>query len=299
MDEVLGSAIEIACNDGVVLKGNWWLSARKNSIGVVIINPATGVLARYYHHYARFLSLHGFEVLTYDYRGIGLSRPGRLAGCGYDWRQWGELDFDSVMRHAMQARPGLPVSVVGHSIGGVLPGYATNASHLHRILTVGAQYAYWRDYLPGRRMRLFMKWHLLMPGLTALIGYFPGRALNWLEDLPAGVAYQWGLGRERLESRLKPREVEQILARFASVAAPILAIGVSDDEFGTRPAISRAAAYFSGAEVTKVMLAPGDIGRHMVGHFDLFHARHAAGFWLDTLLWLGDGINPWPDKRFD
>ena len=111
--------------------------------------------------------------------------------------------------------PAFALSVVGHSIGGVLPGYAPSAVNLHRMLTVGAQYAYWRDYLPGRRTRLFMKWHLLMPGLTALIGYFPGRALNWLEDLPAGVAYQWGLGRERLESRLKPCEVEQILARFA------------------------------------------------------------------------------------
>jgi len=299
MNQVLGSAIDIACDDGVVLKGTWWLSAHRRTYGVVIINAATGVLARYYHHYARFLSLHGFEVLTYNYRGIGLSRPARLAGCGYNWRQWGEFDFDAAMRHTIKARPGIPVSVVGHSIGGVLPGYAPSAIHVHRFLTVGAQYAYWRDYPPSRRTRLFVKWHMLMPGLAALIGYFPGRTLNWLEDLPAGVAYQWGLGGERIESRLNPCEAEQILSRFAAVTAPILAIGVSDDEFGTRPAISRAAAYFSGAEVTKVMLAPGDVGRDMVGHLDLFHARHAPGFWLDTLLWLRDGVNPWPGKRFD
>lgn len=296
---MLEMEVEIQCEDAVVLKGRRWLSARPETLGVVVINPATGVRAGYYHHYARFLSLHGFEVLTYDYRGIGLSRPERLAGCGYDWRQWGELDFDAAMRHAMQASPGVPVSVVGHSIGGVLPGYAPSAVHVHRMLLVGAQYAYWRDYMPGRRTRMVLKWHLLMPALTALFGYFPGRSLDWLEDLPAGVAYQWSLGGEKLESRLTRDVAERTLARFSAVTAPILSVAVSDDEFGTRPAIKRAMAYFRSAEATKVMLSPADVGRHMVGHFDLFHARHAAGFWLDTLLWLRDGINPWPNRRFE
>jgi hypothetical protein len=47
------------------------------------------------------------------------------------------------------------------------------------------------------------------------------------------------------------------------------------------------------------MLAPEDLAVQSIGHFDLFHARHASGFWLDTLLWLRDGINPWPNRRFD
>ena len=46
------------------------------------------------------------------------------------------------------------------------------------------------------------------------------------------------------------------------------------------------------------MLAPDDLAVENVGHFDLFHTRHACGFWLDTLLWLRDGINPWPGRCF-
>jgi hypothetical protein len=53
------------------------------------------------------------------------------------------------------------------------------------MLTVGAQYAYWRDYAVRRRAQLLLKWHVIMPALTTLCGYFPGRRLGWLEDRPA------------------------------------------------------------------------------------------------------------------
>ncbi|MDP9807649.1 hypothetical protein J2W42_000480 [Rhizobium tibeticum] len=42
-------------------------------------------------------------------------------------------------------------------------------------------------------------------------------------------------------------------------------------------------------------MTPERLGFESVGHFGLFHTRHAAGFWLDTLLW-HDGINPWPEQ---
>jgi predicted alpha/beta hydrolase len=295
---MLSRMIEITCSDGVVLKGHHWLAAAPNPLGRVIINGATGVLARYYHHYARFLSAHGYEAITYDYSGIGLSRREKLSGHRADWRLWGERDFDAVLTHARALDPQLPILVVGHSIGGVLPGFAAGAPAIARMLTVGAQHAYWRDYMPSRKMRLLMKWHVAMPVLTGLFGYFPGRRLDWLEDLPAGVAFQWSFGGPAIDSRLPADERPQVQARFAAVRAPILAIGVTDDEFGTRAAIRRALGPFSGADRTMVMLSPADLACDGIGHFDLFHARHAHGFWLDTLLWLRDGVNPWPRNRF-
>ncbi|WP_240782555.1 alpha/beta fold hydrolase [Roseococcus sp. SYP-B2431] len=151
-----------------------------------VVNPATGVLARYYHRYAQFLSRHGFHALTYDYRGIGASRPPRLRGCGYRWRDWGMLDFDAALRFLCDARHGMPLHVVGHSIGGFLPGYAEAAPALSRILTVGAQYAYWRDYAAHRRLRLLLKWHVAMPMLTAALGYFQvGGWAGWRICRPA------------------------------------------------------------------------------------------------------------------
>ncbi len=293
-----GRQTEFECADGVVLRGHWWGTEGATRNPVVIINPATGVKAAYYHRYAAFLAEHGFAVLTYDYRGIGLSRPaGRLRGSGFTWRQWGEQDFEAALAHALAQGGGDPL-VVGHSIGGFLPGYAPSAARISRLLTVGAQYAYWPDYRRKDRLSLFLKWHVAMPAITLALGFFPGRGLGWLEDLPAGVALEWSFRGSRMEARMKQPLRTTILDRFAAVQAPMLALSVSDDPFATHSAVNRALSYYTSAERLKVMLEPADLGVARVGHFDLFHARHGSSFWIDSLLWLRDGINPWPGRVF-
>ncbi len=270
-----------------------WCETRRPSLA------GAGVPARYYHRYARFLASYGFDVLTYDYRGIGASRPDRLERCGYRWRDWGELDFDAAIRFARERRTSGPLIVVGHSVGGFLPGLAEAAPLIDRMLTVGAQYAWWGDYAPRQRLALFLKWHLAMPATTAFCGYFPGRRLGWLEDLPAGVANEWSFRGPRFE-RSHPRDERQaVLKRMAAVTAPILAVVISDDELGTLPAIRRTLGYYTHALRTAVLIKPTDYGRQAIGHFNLFHDSHAAGFWTDTLQWLTDGRNPWPGHVVD
>src|SRR5476649_328120 len=85
-DDRDGETVAIPCRDGYRLVGRLWRPAHGCGSGTVIVNPATGVLARYYHHFARFLTEQGFTVLTYDYRGIGESRPRRLRRSGIRWR---------------------------------------------------------------------------------------------------------------------------------------------------------------------------------------------------------------------
>ncbi len=181
MDEIvqpvsrpLGQAVSLICRDGVILHSHIW-PAQGDVIARVIINPATGVLARYYHYYADFLAGEGFEVLTYDYRGIGLSRPADLRGCGYRWRDWGEQDFDAALRFMSGRDPALSLMVVGHSIGGYLPGLSSQAHRIDRMLTVGAQYAWWRDYATGHRLKLFWRWHVVMQIAGGLHGRRAGR----------------------------------------------------------------------------------------------------------------------------
>lgn len=274
--------VAIICGDGVRLGGHWWPGSEGAGAGTIIVNPATGVLARYYHRYARFLAGQGFDVLTYDYRGIGASRPERLRGCGYRWRDWGERDFGAALRLAHERRPDGPLLVVGHSVGGFLPGLAENAGLIDRMLTVGAQHAWWPDYARNKRLSLFLKWHVAMPALTALHGYFPGRRLGWLEDLPAGVAHEWSFGGPRFSGM-----------RGESVTAPILAVSASDDEFGTPAATRRTLGYYPNAPRQAAVIRPADYGRESIGHFALFHDSHEAGFWTDTLVWLTEGRNPW------
>lgn len=294
-DDAVTERIQVVCADGYELGAQIWAGAGGAPLGVVIINPATGVLARYYHYYARFLAAQGFTVLTYDYRGIGQSRPARLRGSGIVWRDWGALDFDAMLGAAKALDPNRPLTVVGHSIGGFLPGYAARAPMIDRMLTVGAQYAYWPDYARDARARLFVKWHMVMPLITAVAGYFPGKILGWLEDLPAGVAHEWSFRRAAMERSYAKALRPGILAGFAAIRAPILALSLTDDMFATPAAVRRGLGYYTGSERAFVHLPPARFGQAAIGHFGLFHARHEAGFWQDTLAWLRDGVNPWAD----
>lgn len=294
-----GDSIEIVCKDGVRLGGHQWHAVGGRPDAVVIVNAATGVLASYYHRYARFLADQGFDVITYDYRGIGASRPATLRGCRYRWSDWGTLDFDAVIEFARRHADGRPLLVAGHSIGGFLPGLAENARWITRMLTVGAQHAWWRDYAAGSKTRLVFKWHVVMPLLTALCGYFPGRRLGWLEDLPAGVANEWSFRRERMELSHPAADRDAILKRFAAVTAPILAVTVGDDELAPPEAVRRGLSYYPNATATQVLLPPSRLGVERIGHVGLFHARHADGFWRETVAWLRDGINPWSDHAED
>lgn len=294
----MSQPILLQCRDGYSLAAHLWLP-RGEARGSVIVNCATGVLARYYGRYAGFLREHGYAVLTYDYRGIGGSRPPSLRGVAIRWRDWGDYDFDAAVRWMRERDANGPLVIVGHSIGGFLPGFAAAATQVDRILSVGAQYAYWRDYAAARRWQMYAKWHLFMPALTALCGYFPGRRLGWLEDLPAGVALEWAFRQARLEHSYPAHERERTLQRFAAVRAPILAVSVSDDEYGTVPAIERGLSYYRNSRCEHVRLSPAELGLTRIGHFDLFHERHREGFWQATLAWIDEGRNPWTTPAAD
>jgi len=285
-------SVALHCIDGFTLAAQLWRPAGAER-GAVIISCATGVLSRYYARYASFLTEHGFTALTYDFRGIGGSRPQRLRDMRMRWRDWGEYDFDAAVRYMRERDPHGLLVAVGHSAGGFMPGFAEAASEVDRYLNVAGQFAYWRDYAAERRLGMYAKWHLFMPAVTRLAGYFPGRRFGWLEDLPAGVALEWSRRGARLEDSYPPDEHELLFSRFAAIRAPILAVSTSDDEFATPAAMRRGLGYFRNSPRQLVQLNPRAMGFERIGHFGLFHDRHRNGFWHETLEWIAEGRNPW------
>ncbi|MEI9923805.1 MAG: hypothetical protein WDN50_10135 [Bradyrhizobium sp.] len=123
-------------------------------------------------------------------------RPPMLRNFDACWLDWGALDFEAVLLRTASSFADQPIHVVAHSIGGFVLGLAPSNHLIQRIFTMGAQYAYRGDYAAHERLRLIAKWHVAMPLLTLLFGYFPGKTLGWLEDTPGG-------GRARLD--IQPR----------------------------------------------------------------------------------------------
>ncbi|OFS70148.1 alpha/beta hydrolase [Pseudomonas sp. HMSC08G10] len=277
--------------DGYSLGGFLWRHASPDpQRPLVIINAATSVRCRYYSRFADYLFAQGFDVLTYDYRGIGESRPASLRGFKASWSDWGRLDFEAMLQLAAERFAGQPVDVVAHSFGGCAVGLAPSGGRVRRGGMVGAQFAYWRDYAANERWRLVGKWHVVMPLLTRLCGYFPGKRLGWMEDTPAGVVHDWTTRTPRYEHRPSGRTLAQL--PFAQVQAATLAISLTDDPFGTVAATERLLGYLQHAERRHLRLAPGDISVAQIGHFAFFHDRFRETLWPIALAWLQQGRLP-------
>jgi predicted alpha/beta hydrolase len=287
-----GEPFKQAAADGFILGGfTWRHAARNTSRPIAIINAATSVRCRHYSRFADYLFANGFDVITFDYRGIGESRPASLKGLQASWTDWGALDFEAMLQRAQRDFPGQPVDVVGHSFGGCAAGLGASGKIIRRMVTVGAQYAYWRDYAPEHRWRMFGKWHLVMPMVTMLCGFFPGKRLGWLEDTPAGVVRDWSTPTPRYETRPSGRAIQAKAGRlpFADVRAQTLAISISDDPYGTIAAIERLLGYFTGSINTHLRITPKDIGQTEVGHFAFFRSAYQATLWPIALTWLQSG----------
>lgn len=295
-----GAPLRLQAADGAWLGGFVWRHAEPaTDRPVVVISAATSVRCRYYARFARYLFGHGFDVVTFDYRGIGESRPASLRGFEADWVDWGANDLEGALRYARAAFPGQPIHIVAHSIGGFAVGLAPSSRGVERIFTVGSQFAFWRDYGRAQRRRMFVKWHVVMPVLTRLLGYFPAGRLGWMEDTPAGVARDWSRMKARFEDTVRPGrllggapESLALRQRFAGVTAPILAVGLDDDPYGTPAALDRLLAYFTASPRRHWRIAPADIDVAEIGHFAFFHDRFSATLWPLALAWLKSGAVP-------
>jgi predicted alpha/beta hydrolase len=165
---------------------------------------------------------------------------------------------------------------------------------------MGAQCAYRKDYAEKGRLKMLAKWHVAMPVLTSVYGYFPGKRLGWLEDTPRGVVRDWTNSRQHFEDTWRGRHAARhpsmamLVERFASVTAPTLAVSVTDDEFGTVPAIERLLAYYKRSLRLHLRISPDSIDEPAIGHFGFFNSKFQQKLWGLPVNWLKTGQLPDP-----
>jgi len=296
------ATFRVPAADGVPIGGFVWAhETQDRDRPVVIVTAATSVRCRYYFRFAGFLFREGFDVVVFDYRGIGESRPDSLRGFRGSWLDWGRLDFDAALVWAARRFPGRPIHVVAHSIGGFVIGLAPANHLISRVFTMGAQIAHWRDYAPRSRPGMVAKWHVAMPLATAAFGYFPAGRLGWMEDTPRGVVRDWARSRARVDDLCRHGELavdlpdrQTLVDQFRQMTAPILAVGASDDPFGTVPALERLLRAFPASRTIHLRLTPAAVGVPSIGHFAFFHRRLAPALWSLPLTWLRTGALPDP-----
>lgn len=247
----------------------------------VVIGGAMGVRQDYYAAFAQWLSAQGFRVTTFDYRGSGDSLPdtahGGLRGFKADLIDWA-ADYEAVIDDARAALPGAPLYLLGHSLGAQLPGLLTNQHKVDGLLSVAAGSGYWRDNAPQLRRLILYFWYVLVPVATRLFGYFPGRKLKKVGDLPAGVMLQWR------KWCLDPHysvgaEGEGARQSYGRVGFPVRALSITDDELMTLRGTHNLINLYANAPRSVELIAPADVQAKRIGHFGFFREQFMQTLW--------------------
>lgn len=287
--------IQLTAADGEALSATHFIPERGQEIGMVaVINAGAGIPATYYSRFAEALAGRGIASITYDYRGIGRSRPRKLRGYRATIKDWGELDVPAALNWARERFPDRYRAVIGHSIGGFLTGFVPDPTLVDKIVLIGAHTGYWRDYARWARPLMFAMWHALMPAVTRTFGYFPARRFGLPDDLPAGVAYDWAARTRpdfernyRLpDGSLDRTRLAAVRSHFAALNAEVLAITFSDDPFATPVATTRMRGLFSGCQFDERRIDPRTVGLDKIGHFGFFRTAARDALWPVVINWL-------------
>ena len=254
-----------------------------SSRGVVIINGAVGIPSGFYRSFAAALADAHFTVITYDYRGIGNSRPRSLKTFDATLTDWILLDMAAAIDWSTDQYPTDRLFLVGHSFGGQTAGLLDNASSVRAMAAVASQSGYWKDKAGKERRRIGMHMRFTVPTMARLSGYMPGSRFGSGEDLPKGAALQWAkwstdpmylLGDDTLP-----------IDRYSRFTAPVLSYTFTDDPSAP---IDRddpmMAAY---PNVTHRRIDPPAVGLDAIGQLGYFN-ESSRSLWPELIEWFDE-----------
>ncbi len=274
MSMMQSTDISIPASDGVPLAATLYTAATNRDW--LVLNSATGVKRGFYRHYAAFMCAQGFNVLTYDYRGIGGSRSDTSGPILL--QHWGERDFDGVLSWLAARYPDAKRACVAHSVGGQIIGLAPNHHRLDAVLGVAVQSGYWGHWSGWHKLRVWASWHVIMPPLARLCGHLPAWVLGG-EPLPKDMVLQWARwGRQ-------PHYVSDLANRpwrpfFGQVRLPMRFYAIADDvDFAPAAAVRALAAFYPQAAVEVQTLRAVDFGAAHIGHFGFFKSAAPPALW--------------------
>lgn len=293
-DDVFIDDIKLQAADGYTLAATLFLPRRAKRKQAILINSAAAVPRKIYKGFATYLAGRGAVVLTYDYRGIGGSRPKSLKGFPAKMGDWARLDATAAVNWMRTRYKEHPLDVIGHSFGGQAVGLIANNTEIQRTLFIAASAPHWRLLASPERYRVYAMMKYLGQPLAHTVGYVSGR-LGIGEDMPKDVFLQWSswvmnpryfFTDDTLEGR----------GNFEKYRGELRAFCIADDPWGTRAAVDLLCSGFTSIEPQIVDIVPKENDAGQIGHFGFFRPQHRKTLWRKAGDWLFDEaeIDPAP-----
>lgn len=282
-EDVFVDDIMVPASDGYMLAATLFLP-RGAKHDAVLINSATAVPRKIYRGFATYLAGRGSVVLTYDYRGIGGSRPSSLKGFAATMSDWAVLDVASTVTWMRGRYKGMPLAVVGHSFGGQAIGLLPNNDMIARSLLVSAQAGHWALMTPPENFRAYAMMKYVGRPITRLLGYTPGK-LGIGEDLPMGVFLQWSDWVMNKRYYYDDQSLKA-LANYSQYTHPVRALSFSDDPWATLPMVELLCSGFTATRPEILSIEPKQVGAAKIGHFGFFRPEFRGTLWKEAADWL-------------
>lgn len=277
-------------DDGYPIKGT--LYSAEQTIGNIVVAGATGVPQQFYRRFAEHARLQGFTTLTFDYRGIGKSKPSIMQNFKADFFDWACLDLAAAIDK--MSNTSVPLYMVGHSFGGHAFGLLPNHHQVSRcyLYGTGAGWHGWMPFFESLRVRLL--WNAVLPFLTKWKGYAPFSILGMGEDLPLDVYKQWRYWCQFPHYFFDDLQVSsEISRRYDKVTTPIIAANALDDLWALPKSRDAFVQAYKKTSLKCVDIDPS-IYPKGIGHIGYFRSK-AHPLWDNMLQWFRehlDGTQP-------
>jgi predicted alpha/beta hydrolase len=279
--------ITIQASDGYSL-GAMYGTPVETGIGTVVISPATAVRKEFYINFARYLVRHGYNVLLFDYRGVGDSAPRELKRFRAYMHEWGILDMNAVLRYLVQEKGLSGITWLGHSVGAQLTGFLTETQHLRKVVAVNAAVGYWRYFPFPEKISVWALWYLISPLLVKIYGYGTMKKVGWGENLPKDVLMEWRkwcLSKHYYRDFLKQRFNKD---KFYDFRVPFTFVYTSDDFIANDRTAPLMRQFFPDAPGHIVKIQVNQHSAHRAGHSGIFRKKFENELWSLLVEIIGD-----------
>ena len=268
-----------SASDGYPLIGTLYTPEHGIKANIVLCS-ATGVPQAFYRRFAEYATQFGYQVLTFDYRGVAQSAPKQLKGFKMSYLDWGTLDLAAAIDFL--AQDPIPLFMVGHSYGGQALGLAPNHAKVTAMYCFGTG-AGWHGYMPFKeKMKVQVIWNIIFPPMVAVTGYLPWSKLNMGADLPIGVYQQWRKWCKNPTYFFADPEQHALIAQYAQVKTPIYAVSALDDDWALPNSRHAFMQHYRQAPMQFINISASDYGLKEIGHMGYFR-KGAEKIWDEIL----------------